>query len=143
MRDLFKDTSLRIEEETKPSTRQESNPRCYEAYILPLCYNCWPRLFTIMARKSELKLHKKLVLALTSLLEHPFPLRVLQVVHLEPDDAATTIDRNDADVERRRRVGPEEQPRGVAAQHVQRGHHGPEVSSEAGVHPVVDERVEH
>ena len=64
-------------------------------------------------------------------------------MHLESDDATTTIDRNDADVERRRRVRPEEQPRGVAAQHVDRGHHGPEVAPEAGVHPVVDERVKH
>ena len=38
---------------------------------------------------------------------------------------------------------PEEQPRRITAEHVEGGHDSPEVASEPGVHPVVDERVEH
>ena len=64
-------------------------------------------------------------------------------MHLEPDDATTWIDRHNADVQRRGRVRAEEKPGRIAAQHVDRRHHRAEVATESGVHPVVDERIEH
>ena len=64
-------------------------------------------------------------------------------MHLEPDDATTSIDRHNADVQRRGRVRAEEKPGRIAAQHVDRRHHRAEVATESGVHPVVDERIEH